>query len=958
MFERGAGLARGDMQKLPHVEARALDLFERCSELAPAERDRWLDRLQQSDRAMHAQVLRLLQADAQPDAFLHSPQKLLSSCAGTASPDAVDPRIGCLLGPWRITALIGEGGMGRVYLASRADGQYAQDVALKCVSMNADPVVLAEVIRNERDMLAMLEHPNIATLLDGGIDADGCPWFVMQRVRGEAIDAYCDHRRLDLRARVGLFLQLCDGLRHAHGKGALHSDIKPANVMVDDGGRPVLLDFGLASLAARTQSQAQRRLAVTYGYTAPEVPVDGYSIASDVYALGVLLRALLCGVAPMPAHQSIGIGPESLCLPSQAALSAAAGAASARGLADVPALAHALRGDLDSIVAACTAHEPSRRPATVAHVQDDLRAWLTARPISARRRESGYRLHLFLRRHRVAALVACLALLGSAIGGVVGMQLHDRAEQSAQESQSMRRLFDRSFDSLTTGSLGQSPLIPVAMLRQSEADLRAGAASGQIDGKTALAMLLALARSYTTLGDYPHAAMLLQEAQAQGEMHDENRPALAAARAHLLNLQSRHAQAQTAVQEGSKHLDALAGEDRELTRLLLDVELARAQWGMAKIEDGRATLRRALQRAERLAGRDPRPLASLLILEGEWLRLFSRYESAVAAFERAATLTREAAPLIADEADMERIQVLPLLGHTVPAVELAEALLERRRRVLGERHPETGKAWVISAQSHFGSSEAGTALSRVTRGEEILRTTLGADHPETVRATMLIGIIHTYEGRFDQAVSIGRNAVAVMERVYGPDHQKTMAAIGQLGAMLAVTVANSPESPVWDEVIELFARRVDTGMRQRMPMLSERMVLIKARMHAGKLDENALGELEQIVDALTAARGRNNDATHKARFTLIQAYMTLGNDAAASTTLRATLHDLASAPVTMATETARINCHDKLGDLALKNELRDQARAHWQQALAISRRMEKPPLVGKRIQEKLDSNDG
>lgn len=945
----------GETQDVARLEARALELFDACADLTPEARARRLDALRRSDPTLHAEVVRLLRADADPGVLLQSPQQILSDCAPhLASPEAApDPRLGSILGAWRIDGLIGSGGMGRVYRASRADGQYTQVVALKCVNIDTASPVLSEVIRNERDMLAMLEHPNIATLLDGGIDAEGCPWFAMQLVQGEAIDAWCDRRRLDLRARVALFLQLCDGLRYAHGKGALHSDLKPSNVLVDEVGRPVLLDFGLSSLTARSLVGPQRQVAMTFGYTAPEVPMQGHSVGSDIYALGVVLRGLLCGVGALPVDAIAGRSPPSL-LASQYARQLPDEAARARGMANALAVSRALAGDLDRIVASCLAQDPGQRPESVALLQADLRAWLEFRPVSMRRHEVAYRVGRFLRRHRTAALVASLVAIAAGVGITAGVRLHGQSVEHAGNALAMRRLFEQSFDALTTGGLGQSPLMSMAMLRDAESTLRRGDAAGDVDADVANAMLMALARSYTTLGDYAHAMTLLDDAQARSSGRDALQAPLLAAKAYLLNIQSRHVQAGESARRGLAQLGAMPDAEREPHRLMLEVELARAQWGMAQIEEGRATLRQALDRAEAMAARDPRPLAALLIQEGEWLHLFSSHEAAAAAFERAAALTRERAPLIADAADIEHIRTLQQLGQVRRAAEMGDALLARRRRVLGEQHPETGKAWVVSAQSHYANGEADTAMELAREGGRVLGASLGEEHPETVRAALVIGLVHAHSGRFDEALPIGRRAVAIMERVYGPTHQETMGAIGHLGAMLAVSVASSPESAVWDEVIDLFRRRVVTGQRQGMPMLSERMVLIKARMHVGDIDQESLQELEDIVSALATARGRNHDATHKARFTLVQAYLMLGKDDVARAALSASLQDLAGAPITMATQIARINCHEKLGDLASKQGLHEGARQHWAQALATSQSMEKGPLgIEERLQEKL-----
>lgn len=934
-------------------ESRAFELFDACVDLSPAARALRLEALRRSDPTLHADVLRLLVADALPEGALRSPQKILADC-GLATRDeaAGDPRIGSTLGAWRIEGLIGSGGMGRVYRAQRADGQYTQEVALKCVDVEASTPALAEVIRNERDMLAMLDHPNIATLLDGGVDADGCPWFAMQRVHGAAIDLWCDHRRLDLRARVGLFIVLCDGLRYAHEKGALHSDLKPSNVLVDDSGRPVLLDFGLSSLAARSHAGAGRMIAMTPGYCAPEVPARGYSVASDLYALGVVLRGLLCGVA---AETLDSMAPaEAEALPSALARRAPPDAAMARGLANAAALARALEGDLDSIVAACVAADPDRRTPSVAHLQADLRAWLEHRPVSTRPRTSAYRLRLFLRRHRIAVLASACVALAAGIGVAVGLRLYVAAADHAQDAQSMRRLFERSFDALTTGGLGQSPLMSMAMLRDAEASLRDIDAAGSESAGASSLMLMALARSQATLGDYRHAMALLDEAQARSAGRDEQQAPLQAARAHLLNLASRHPQAHAAAQAGFAGLDAVSADERESTRLMLDIELARALWGMARIEEGRAALKQALERATAMAARDPRPLAALLIQHGQWQRLFSRLEAAQADFERAIELARERAPLIADEATIELVQTLKQRSEHARAVELATALLERRRRLLGEEHPETGKAWWVLGYAHFWNGDADSALGMAQRSVAILSAALGEEHPETVRASLAIGVIQAHRGKAAEAVSNARRALAIMQSVYGPDHAETLNAMGHLIATLAVTAPAPPHADaIWREVAELSARRVEIGMRQGLPMLSERMVSIKARMRLGTADAATRKELEEIIAALEEALGPNSDSVHNARFTLVEAEVRLGDERSARAELASILSSLSSAPVTMVTEVARINCLEKLGDLAWKAGESEIARGHWEQAHAISQRIEPGQSGLRRLESKL-----
>lgn len=920
------------------IGARALELFDSYAEMRPHARARALEELYLSDPVLHEQLVLLLDADASHRGLLESPQKILSGCHNVASRDecAADARIGSLLGPWRIEAVIGRGGMGRVYRASRADGQYTQVVALKSVSIDSTSPLLAQLIRNERNMLAMLEHPNIATLLDGGVDEEGCPWFAMQLVCGQPIDAWCDERSLDLRARVALFTQVCEGVRYAHDRGALHSDLKPSNVLVDDRGRPVVLDFGLSSLASR-HDDARRRIAMTFGYTAPEVAETGYSVASDIYALGVMLCELLCGSGPQHAAAITAEPVPRLQspLPSLYALEGRDHAAQVRGLPNAAALSRALTGDLDGIVGACLAQDPSKRPGSVAQLQAELRAWLAFRPVSARRHDAGYRLRLFLRRHPFATVAAGLVIVAAGVGIGTGLHLYGQASGHAETAQSMRRLFEQSFDALTSGALGQSPLVSVAMLRDIEARLREGTIVGPSDDAATSLMLVALARGHTTLGDYQRAMTLLDEAQWRARDDAAQQAPMKAALAHLFNIQSQHRRARDVVRQGLEQLDTVPLADREFTRLMLEVELARAQWGMAQIPAAKATLEQALTRGEAMRERDPRPLAALLIQRGQWLRQFSRPEAAMADFERAASLTRDRAPVLADDAEMEMVTVLGMLDQRVRAVEMSEALLDRRRRTLGEKHPETGKAWGMTGHSHFWNGQIDTALEYTHRGMDILRATLGEDHPETVRTLMVYDTIRAHRGDTAGVVDNARRALEVMEQAHGPDHQATMRAVGYLAAVLAASSARSGDTEVWDEVVGLFARRVETGRRQGLPVLSERMVLIKARLQVGQMMEGVEQELRAIIAALAEARGPDSDSTNSARMTLVDVYLKQGREEQGKALLETMLRGYARVPQTLMVQVERINCYEKLGDIAWKSGDDDTARQHWEKALEI-----------------------
>lgn len=300
--------------------------------------------------------------------------------------------VGTRIGPYDIDRELGRGGMGVVYQARRADGEYQQVVAIKVVRGGMDSAAVLRRFRAERQILATLTHPNIARLLDGGRMPDGRPYLVLEYVDGIPITNFCDDRQLPIPARLALFCGACAAVEHAHQALVIHRDIKPGNILVTADGTPKLLDFGIAKLLTPGDSDGaplthtQGRM-LTPEYAAPEqARGDPVSVATDVYALGVVLHELLTGRRP----QNDASGP--------------AGEASRPS-----AVVRALRGDLDAIVLTAIRHDPSERYPSALHLADDVDRFLTGRSIAARTYGWRYRAGRFIRRHRVAAVAICIA---------------------------------------------------------------------------------------------------------------------------------------------------------------------------------------------------------------------------------------------------------------------------------------------------------------------------------------------------------------------------------------------------------------------------------------------------------------------------------------------------------------------------------------------------------------------
>jgi serine/threonine-protein kinase len=359
------------------------------------------------------------------------------------------------VGNFRVIRVLGRGGMGDVYLAERADGQFEQRVALKLIQRGAAGLV--QRFLDERRILASLEHPGIARLVDGGITPDGQPYFAMELVEGEPIDRYCDARELNIERRLELFRAVCDAVTYAHQHLVVHRDLKPSNILVTDSGQVKLLDFGIAKVLGASETDDDRTrtgmYVLTPEFAAPEqVRGETISTTTDVYALGVLLYTLLTGVRPYdvrgksPAEIERIISHTEPPKPSQTFTQAQAQAeerASARG--NVPdRLRRQLRGDLDAIVLEALRKEPERRYASAAALQADLERYRTKLPVSARPNGALYRLRKFARRNRTvvaAALVTLIALI-SATAFSTGQMREARRQRDAalQEVRRQRAL--------------------------------------------------------------------------------------------------------------------------------------------------------------------------------------------------------------------------------------------------------------------------------------------------------------------------------------------------------------------------------------------------------------------------------------------------------------------------------------------------------------------------------------
>jgi eukaryotic-like serine/threonine-protein kinase len=441
--------------------SRVRDVFQEAVALDGEARARFLASC--DDARVRDEVLGLLGAHDDAAGFLEvSPFKRQGMLTGTS------------IGPYRIVREIGEGGMGSVFLGFRDDDEFEQRVAIKLIRGGAAGESIMRRFRQERQILAALEHPNIARLLDGGTTTDGLPYLVMEYVEGTAIDRYCEERACPVAEKLRLFLMLCDAVQYAHRNLIIHRDIKPANVLITNEGIPKLLDFGIAKLISHDTSDATVTRMMTPDFASPEqLRGEPVSTATDVYSLGVLLYRLLVGAKPFSGDRRPDAEPTR---PSTRV--------------------RALRGDLENILLMALQNDPSRRYGSVEQCAADIRRHLEGHPVAARPATLVYRASKFVRRNRVAVVAGIAMVAVLAIAFVVTLQQKRIAEHRFAQVRALAGSFVFEIHDAIAPLPGSTPARELLVRRALVyLDGLAAEASDEAD------LQMELARAYLKIGD-------------------------------------------------------------------------------------------------------------------------------------------------------------------------------------------------------------------------------------------------------------------------------------------------------------------------------------------------------------------------------------------------------------------------------------------------------------------------
>jgi eukaryotic-like serine/threonine-protein kinase len=536
-------------------------LLDEALTLAPAQRADWIARLGTEHEPLKPRLLDLLKhagaatgelpLDAMPRV---ETAQLLAENTGGSNDDAA--RVGTEVGPYRLIRRLGAGGMGTVWLAERSDMLQRRQVALKLPRIVTGRAELAERLAREREILAALNHPNIARLYDAGISADGQPYLALEYVEGERIDAHCVRKALDVPARLRLFLQVARAVAHAHANLVVHRDLKPGNILVTEAGEVKLLDFGIAKLleqgqASETELTERSGRLLTPDYAAPE-QILGRTIgtSADVYALGVVLYELLTGSRPYKLKRESRAALEEAILQAEPAR-ASASVADAR-------LRKRLRGDLDTIVLKALKKSPHERYGTVEALAEDIERHLAQRPVQAQPDSRWYVLRKFVGRNRVVVGASLSVLMALVVGSGVALWQAQSARAEQQRAQAVKDFIVRLFRDVNPylGS-GTKPTVEELLVK----------ARPLVDSEFAdrpdirAELLVMIGTSLEVLGEEPSALVVLKDAAAVAERELGSRHRLTLnARAMLLGMRRK-----------SDRSGAIA---RELDELIADMRQA------------------------------------------------------------------------------------------------------------------------------------------------------------------------------------------------------------------------------------------------------------------------------------------------------------------------------------------------------------------------------------------------
>jgi len=780
-------------------------LFEKALELESSERESYLKSACDDDKELFDEVISLLHAD----------EKQHSIFAGSAADYiAVDDANldGKIFGNYRAVKQIGSGGMGSVYLAERADGVFEQKVALKIVKPGMNSHEIITRFEEERQILARLQHPNIARLLDGGISELGLPYFTMEYVEGKPITAFCDEKNLTIEQRLELFKKVCEAVLYAHQNLVIHRDIKPNNILVQEDGTVKLLDFGIAKVFEEEEEEKfvtrTGMRVMTPEYASPEqVRGEPVSTATDIYSLGLILYQLLTGCPPYEVTSTSALEMERIiCLtepqkPSTMITKIFSSAPDSKQKASpdfisrkrkttIPKLKKRISGDLDNICLMAIRKEPERRYSSIAQFITDIDSHLNELPVSARKSTAGYRTKKFIQRHKVGVVVATISVILIAIVTTFyTIQLaeeRDRAQLEAEKSKKVSEFLAGIFEvSDPEQSKGESITARELLdngVKRIESELS--------DQPEVLANMLGVTGNvYKSLGLYDNALVLLQRAYSINDsLLGNNSPETAKSINDLANLNFAMGDYESAIKKFKEAIEQrknIYGEESlEAAESMNDLAMVLREEGdydqSEKLLSASLAIRNKLLSSESMeVAQSLNNLALLKEDMGEFEKAKKLLEEALQKKEK---IYGKIHPSVTETMGNLAF-LLQQMGEYEEASKLFNETVEIDKKLFGDLHPvvSTDLYNLASNTALMGDLNAAEKLY-----EEVLKLDkelLGEEHPYIALDLNNLAGIYSDKGDYEKAENLYKESLNLNKKIYGSDHPEVATSLSNLGVM-------------------------------------------------------------------------------------------------------------------------------------------------------------------------------
>ena len=762
-----------------------------------------------------------------------------------------------IIGPYRLTQMLGTGGMGEVWRAEQSEPLH-RTVAIKLIKAGMDTRAVVARFDSERQALALMEHPNIAKVFDAGATVEGRPYFVMEYVHGIPITDYCDKRRLTIRERLELFMQVCEGVQHAHQKAIIHRDLKPSNVLVEEvNGKPVpkIIDFGLAKamgqqLTEMTLFTEAGAMLGTPDYMSPEQADRNSNIdtRTDVYSLGVILYELLVGELPIGSRELRAAGLEAMLRkiceqepprPSTKlkSLGPSAKDSAERRREEPQSLERHLRGDLDWIAIKALEKDRSRRYGSASDLAADLQRHLRDQPVAAGPPSASYRARKFVRRHRFGVSVAAAAVvLLIAFGATMAVQ----ARRIAKERDRANRIADFMTQMFTvsdpTEALGNA-ITARTILDTASNQIQAGLGK---DPEVQSDLMYTMARTYSSLGIYPRAESLASaalESRRQSLGADDRKTVLSMVLvAWVLDREGHDDRAEKLMTEAIAQSRRTLGPEDAVTLDAME-RLGVIMQRTSRFSEAEKQVRQVVELAQRRFGpedlltlRATVSLADALSYEDRFAEAEAIYRKALAIEQR--TLGPEHPQTLATMRNLaNRIQEQ---GRYVESEDLYRQVLAIQQHVLGPEHPETADTMTAMANSFYYEGNLAEAEKSYRAALAIEQKVLGSDNISTTRALEGLANVLSANGKYAEAEKLDREILAIRESKLGPNHTDTLLSMYNTADVL-YQAGNEPEA---EKLIrEALEAQIRTLGAENADTLASKAELAKIMIKEGKYRE-------------------------------------------------------------------------------------------------------------------------